>query len=140
MRLYTDHKPLTTILSPMKGIPPLSAARLQRWALLLAAYSYDIVYKSTKDHANADGLLRLPLPVAPTTKSQQESTVFNIAQIDTLPVTAKQLKAATRQDQVLSKVLLYTKCGWPSTIPEVLQPYWKRRLEISLYWWYYCSC
>ena len=27
--LYTDHKPLTTILSPKKGIPPLSAARLQ---------------------------------------------------------------------------------------------------------------
>ena len=130
--LYTDHKPLTTILSPKKGIPPLSAARLQRWALLLAAYSYDIVYKSTKDHANADGLSRLPLPITPTTECQQESTVFNIAQIDTLPVTVKQLKAATRQDSVLSKVLLYTKCGWPSTIPEVLKPYWKRRLEISL--------
>ena len=28
---------------------------------------------------------------------------------------------------------MYTKCGWPSTIPEVLQPYWKRRLEISVY-------
>ena len=130
--LYTDHKPLTTILSPKKGIPPLSAARLQRWALLLAAYSYDIVYKSTKDHANADGLSRLPLPITPTTECQQESTVFNIAQIDTLPVTAKQLKAATHQDSVLSKVLLYTKCGWPLTIPEVLKPYWKRRLEISL--------
>ena len=130
--LYTDHKPLITILSPKKGIPPLSAARLQRWALLLAAYSYDIVYKSTKDHANADGLSRLPLPITPTTECQQESTVFNIAQIDTLPVTAKQLKAATHQDSVLSKVLLYTKCGWPSTIPEVLKLYWKCRLEISL--------
>ncbi len=31
--LYTDHKPLTTILGPKKGIPPLAAARLQRWAL-----------------------------------------------------------------------------------------------------------
>ena len=26
--LYTDHKPLTTILSPKRGIPPLAAARL----------------------------------------------------------------------------------------------------------------
>ena len=100
--------------------------------MLLATYSYDIVYKSTKDHANADGLFRLPLPVTPTTECQQESTVFNIGQIDTLPVTIKQLKVATRQDQVLRKVLLYTKCSWPSTIPEVLQPYWKRRLEIFL--------
>ena len=62
----------------------------------------------------------------------QESSVFNVAQIDTLPVTAKQLRTVTRQDPVLSKVLLYTKCGWPSTIPDVLQPYWKRRLELSL--------
>ena len=55
--------------------------------------------------------------------------MFNIAQTDTLPVTAKQLKAATCQDSVLSKVL---SASWPSKIPDVLQPYWKRRLEISL--------
>ena len=41
-----------------------------------------------------------------------------------LPVTVKQLKAATQQDPVLSKLLLYTKSGWPSTIPDALQPYW----------------
>ena len=34
--LTTDHKPLTTILGPKQGIPTLAAARLQRWALLLA--------------------------------------------------------------------------------------------------------
>ena len=35
--LLTDHKPLTTILGPKTGVPPLAAARLQRWALLLSA-------------------------------------------------------------------------------------------------------
>lgn len=35
--LTTDHKPLTTILGPKQGIPTLAAARLQRWALILAA-------------------------------------------------------------------------------------------------------
>ena len=30
--LVTDHKPLTAILNPKKGIPPLTAARMQRWA------------------------------------------------------------------------------------------------------------
>jgi len=59
--LYTDHKPLTSILGPKKGIPSLAAARLQRWALLLSAYNYQIEYKSTRDHGNADGLSRLPL-------------------------------------------------------------------------------
>ena len=40
--LVTDHKPLTAILGPKKGIPPLAAARLQRWAWILSAYTYKI--------------------------------------------------------------------------------------------------
>ena len=59
--LVTDHKPLTTILGPKRGIPPLAAARLQRWALILAAYTYEIEYRPTGAYGNADGLSRLPL-------------------------------------------------------------------------------
>ena len=57
--LLTDHKPLTctTILGPKTGIPSIAAARL----LLLACYQYQIKYKSTLSHANADCLSRLPL-------------------------------------------------------------------------------
>lgn len=40
--LLTDHRPLTTILSPSKATPSMAAARLQRWALLLAAHNYTI--------------------------------------------------------------------------------------------------
>ena len=59
--LVTDHKPLTTILGSKKGIPALSAARMQRWALLLSAYNYDIHFPPTQAHGNADGLSRLPV-------------------------------------------------------------------------------
>ena len=61
--LITDHKPLTTILGPKKGIPSLAAVRLQRWAILLSAYDYNIHYKSTTEHGNVDGLSKLPLPI-----------------------------------------------------------------------------
>ena len=54
--LVTDHRPLTTILSPHKGIPSLAAARLQRWAIILSAYKYDIEFKCTQLHGNADAL------------------------------------------------------------------------------------
>ena len=59
--LYTDHKPLTVIFNPKKGIPPLSAARLQQWSIILSAYDYTIAFKPTQLHGNADGLSRLPL-------------------------------------------------------------------------------
>lgn len=42
--IITDHKPLTAILGPKKGVPPMAAARLQRWALLLSAYKYQIEF------------------------------------------------------------------------------------------------
>ena len=63
--LITDHKPLTTILGPYHAIPTLAAARLQRWAITLSAYNYQIQFRSTKEHANADGLSRLPLNSPP---------------------------------------------------------------------------
>ena len=58
--LITDHKPLTAIFGSKKGIPTLAAAHLQRWALLLSTYDYEIQFKPTESHSNADGL---PLPV-----------------------------------------------------------------------------
>ena len=36
--LITDHKPLLKILGPKTGIPPIGAARMQRWAFILSAY------------------------------------------------------------------------------------------------------
>lgn len=45
--LITDHQLLTTILGPT-----LAAARLQRWALLLSAYTYQTKYCSNKAHVN----------------------------------------------------------------------------------------
>ena len=91
--LYTDHKPLTAILGQKREIPPLAAARLQRWALILAAYQYNIQYKPTKEHGNADGLSRLPLQTEEVVET--EATVFNIKQMEALPVTVAEIKRGT---------------------------------------------
>ena len=108
--LVTDHKPLTSILHPHKGIPVMTAQRLQRYALFLSGMNYTIKYRSTKEHANCDGLSRLPVPE--TRKDQQDpAAVFELHQIDTVPVDNKQLKLETRRDPVLSRVMDYVMTG-----------------------------
>ena len=63
--LITDHKPLKYIMDPGKAVPVTTAARLQRWGLILGAFAYQIDYRGSKQHANCDGLSRLPLRQVP---------------------------------------------------------------------------
>ena len=100
--LIIDHKPLT-ILGPKKGVPAVAAARLQRWALLLAAYNYDIEFRSTTSHGNADALSRLPLPEEGS-RAPSETRLCNLWKTEALPVTSQQLKVATQRDPVLSEI------------------------------------
>ena len=102
--LVTDHKPLLAILGPKKGIPPLAAARLQRWAVLLSAYTYDIRYKSTVAHSNADGLSRLPLPIDMKVGESQEASLYFVSRMECLPVTVAQMQQVTCTDPCLSNV------------------------------------
>ena len=55
-QLYTDHKPLLGIFGEYKPIPTHSAARVQRWALIMAAYNYELLYRPGEQNANADGM------------------------------------------------------------------------------------
>ena len=130
--LVTDHKPLTTIFGPKKGIPAMAAARLQRWALLLAAYSYTIEFRPTNDHSNADALSRLPLNVISTESLAAESAFCNIAQLESLPVTVAKLQANTRTDAILSKVCKFTVEGWPEERDSDLKPYYHRKDELTV--------
>ena len=130
--LMTDHRPLTALFGPKSGVPPLAAGRLQRWALLLSSYDYAIEFRPTKAHANADGLSRLPLQASCNDENMSEVSVFNVSQINVLPVSVMQLCKATRADLVLSKVLNFLRSGWPSNIPDPVKPYFSRRDELSI--------
>ncbi|CAF4178451.1 unnamed protein product [Rotaria sordida] len=134
--LLTDHKPLLTIFGSKKGIPTTSANRLQRWALRLMGYSYDIQYRSTHQFGQADGLSRLP--AGPDTKFDQsdptESRLINLIQQElqyALPLRAAQIAIETNKDKILSQVYNYILSGWPTTNIEHLQSYYRIRNELS---------
>ena len=86
----SDHKPIISILGPKCQIPPLTGAQFQRWAILLAAYRYEVEFWSTTKHCNADGLSRLPL-ATPESEEVTSAALVNLMQIDRLPVTQQDL-------------------------------------------------
>lgn len=49
--LITDHKPLVALFGPGKGIPQMTANRLQRWALILSNFVYDIEYVASAENS-----------------------------------------------------------------------------------------
>ena len=129
--LLTDHQPLVTILEPKTGVPPLAAARMQRWSLMLAAYQYEIEYRKSAEHANADALSRLVQ--ASLEEQGEEEEVYLISYLEELPVTARDIAAATRKDPVLASVYDFTLHGWPQALDEpVLQPFFSRKQELSV--------
>jgi len=130
--LVTDHRSLTTILGPKNGVPTLAAARMQRWALILSAYTYDIEFRRGVDHGNADAMSRLPLPeVGSESCVGSESSVYNVSFVDQLPLDAKDICKATRKDPILAKVLDHVLTGWPAHVEDDLKPYFLRRNELS---------
>lgn len=108
--LYTDHKPLVQIFSPSKALPHLSAARMQHYAIFLQGFQYDIKYKNSKDNANADAFSRLPAPDKEI-NLLEEADVFQIGIISVLPITVKDIAAATQDDDLLKPLLSGIKLG-----------------------------
>lgn len=77
---------------------------------------YDIEFRSTTAHANADGLSCLPLKCAPPDNPYPDARVFNLSQMETLPVTTRQLRTATLSHKLLSKAIRYTQGNWPAQV------------------------
>ena len=108
-------------------MPPIDAARMQRWGVFLSAYQYEVEYKRSKEHGNADGLSRLPLIAS----EDDTASVFLASFADALPVTADEIAAQTAKDPILSEVYCYVLEGWPSTVREDLKPFYSRKHQLS---------
>lgn len=127
--LRTDHKPLTYIFGNKSGIPTMAASRLQRWAVLLSGYSYEIEHVSS--HKNcADALSRLPQTGSVGTVGKETTYIHFVEQF--LPVTNDNVRLATSKDSLLSRVVFYVQSGWPHTCTEELKPYFNKRNELYI--------
>ena len=120
--IITDHKPLLQLFSPTKPVPHHCAARLQRWALLLASYDYKLQFRPTAAHSDADSVSRLPLPDTFAPKSENSNCFFIDDDVSTF-VSHKSIRRQTEQDITLSKVVRFVRDGWPTSVEPDLVPY-----------------
>lgn len=121
-QLLTDHKPLLSIFGSKTGIPVHSANRLQRWALILLGYDFEIQYRRTEEFGQADALSRLisdypasdeEAVIAAITATDYAADLFTSA-VRALPLTAHGIQQATENDATLQKAIRYTTEGWPT--------------------------
>uniref|UniRef100_A0A183CP15 RNA-directed DNA polymerase n=1 Tax=Globodera pallida TaxID=36090 RepID=A0A183CP15_GLOPA len=139
--LLTDHKPLLAIFGSKKGIPIYAASRLQRWALIMANYDFEIRYTNTTSFGQADVLSRL---ITNYPRPEEDVLIANIcietecyintilqSQTDILPVTAEEIADATSKDEVLVKVAQHAITGWPNKCNDLeIAPFYPKRDDI----------
>lgn len=123
--IYTDNQAIKEIFNPNKGTPPVAAARLQRWSIILSTYDYDIKYRRGLDMGNVDALSRLPLEEETGIDAVCISYFNNSTE---LPVDGTTIQKSSKQDPILSKVYGYILDGWPkSKLPNDFTIYFKNR-------------
>ena len=125
--LNTDHKPLISIFKPGNGISAHSANRLQRWALTLVDYNFEIQYKNTKDFGEADALSRL-IHDKQNVLEEEDKVIASIEadaqhefdqNIKRMTITAEDIRRETLKSQVLQMAIKYTSLGqWPKVTKE----------------------
>lgn len=115
--LVTDHEPLTSIFNPRKGIPAMTVARLQRYAT---------------QHGNADGLSRLPLTESQNIQTFDPAEIYQISQVEMLPVSAHVIRRETQRDPTLTQALEQVKQGWTPDYTKGLAPFYRRKEEIII--------
>lgn len=126
--LYTDHQPLTRIFGEKCSIPVLAAQRLQRWALILAAFDFSIQYIPSKKNIFADALSRLPV----SDTVQQCSEDILIKWVENMPVDSSEVARETRRDPILSQVLTSIQQGWNDNVNDDLKAYHEKRFQLSV--------
>ncbi|XP_065075510.1 uncharacterized protein K02A2.6-like [Ochlerotatus camptorhynchus] len=107
-RLQTDHAPLVRIFGSKKGIPVYTANRLQRFALTLLLYDFDIEYVPTEKFGHADLLSRL---ISQHAKPEEDYIIASVTLEEDVRVVAQ----STQADPLLRKVYRYIQNGWPQS-------------------------
>lgn len=130
--LKTDHMALSHIFGPKKGIPQTAASRLQRYAVRLAAYEFEVKFVSSERNGNADALSRLPLQVEHEKSEKDDAAYLHFVE-DSFPISHRDVAKAISKDIVLAKIYGYIMSGWPQHAErDDERPYFHRKDDLRI--------
>lgn len=116
--LETDHKPLVYIFGSKRELPQMAANRVQRWAVILSAYDFEIKYVKGSDNVRADAFSRVPLDNDAIENETEEYTYLNFVAEGMSSINTKRVREETKKDPMLSYVKNCIERGWPEKIDE----------------------
>ena len=126
--IESDHQPLEII---SKKSVNAASARIQRMLLRLQRYDYTITYRPGKEMILPDSLSRMS-SAADNSKIDLDMQICHI-QFSTPRL--RELRSATREDPILSKLLEYVLNGFPDArrnMHSETRNYWSFRDELSI--------
>jgi hypothetical protein len=131
IEVLSDHKPLETIFKQeLHKITP----RLQLMRLKLLKYKLNVKYTPGSQMFIADTLSRAQLPDTAHVKDLVEARIHSVAAIfPATPERMQDIKEATKNDKICSKINHYVMEGWPTHRQNVhpgIVPYWQLRDRI----------
>lgn len=88
----------------------MAAQRIQSWAITLIAYNFEIKYKETSDHANADELSRLP--TGTDENFDREKSCYFMS-LDNFPMKRDNFKYSKLNKRLRSAFYFVKNC-WPN--------------------------
>ena len=128
--ICSDHRPLQFIFDQKAGRSDRASARLQRWAITLRAYDYDIRYIKGEFMFTADTLSRLP---SNADVLCPEVNMLELNSLSDFPSGATLLNdIANCDDSSIRSLKRYIVHGWPNHIPSAMLPFSKAREEYTI--------
>ena len=128
----TDHKPLLGLFGKNKSIPSNANARLVRWSILLSQYQYNLVHKTGRSNLVADALSRLPIDDKDFISYVPSEYINMVESLELFNYSFVDIKKLTKEDQILSKLLIFLKFGWPQD-DTICSQYSRVKNEMSIH-------
>lgn len=131
--IKTDHKPLVSIFGSKKGIPTMAANRLQRWAVFLSGFNFEVQCIRGRDNGCADALSRLSLQVKDIPVENDYSFLNFISDNFQRPIRCVDVAMETAKNKILAEVVNFVRNGWPNDCKNVaLREFFIRRDEMTV--------